>query len=220
PETSTVVRGAEATLSIASRTLCMAREEPNSMGTPARPTVEDASAWGNCSSMEERVAERRSSSDRRKRATTREFFSGSAPIPRKRPAEAHARPERAENIPVAIPGRDERGHKPSPQSPRNHMGLRVNTNIASLNAQNNLSNVTMRLQGNYARLSSGLRITRASDDAAGLALSEKMRAKIKSYDQAGRNAQDGISLVQTAEGSMEEAGNLLNRIRELSVQSA
>lgn len=100
------------------------------------------------------------------------------------------------------------------------MGLRVNTNIASLNAQNNLSNVTMRLQGNYARLSSGLRITRASDDAAGLALSEKMRAKIRSYDQAGRNAQDGISLVQTAEGSMEEAGNLLNRIRELAVQSA
>lgn len=100
------------------------------------------------------------------------------------------------------------------------MGLRINTNIASLNAQNNLGNVTMRLQGNYSRLSSGLRITRGADDAAGLALSEKMRAKVKSYDQAGRNAQDGISLVQTAEGSLEETGNILNRIRELAVQSA
>lgn len=100
------------------------------------------------------------------------------------------------------------------------MGLRINTNIASLNAENNLGRITMRLQGNYSRLSSGLRITKASDDAAGLALSEKMRAKIKSYDQAGRNAQDGISMVQTAEGSLEETGNILNRIRELAVQSA
>ena len=100
------------------------------------------------------------------------------------------------------------------------MGLRINTNIASLNAENNLSRVTMRLQGNYSRLSSGLRITKGADDAAGLAISEKMRAKIKSFDQSGRNAQDGISLVQTAEGSLEETGNILNRMRELAVQSA
>jgi flagellin len=100
------------------------------------------------------------------------------------------------------------------------MGLRVNTNIASLNAQNNLNRVTMRLQDNYARLSSGLRITKAGDDAAGLAISEKMRAKIRSYDQAGRNTQDGISMVQTAEAALEETNNILNRIRELAVQSA
>jgi flagellin len=100
------------------------------------------------------------------------------------------------------------------------MGLRINTNIASLNAQINLDTISSRLAGNYSRLSSGLRITQASDDAAGLALSEKMRAKIKSYEQSGRNAQDGISLVQTAEGALEETGNLLNRIRELSVQAA
>jgi flagellin len=100
------------------------------------------------------------------------------------------------------------------------MGLRINTNIASLNAQNNLETISGRLSGNYARLSSGLRITKASDDAAGLAISEKLRAKIKSYEQSGRNAQDGISLVQTAEGALEESGNLLNRIRELAVQAA
>jgi flagellin len=100
------------------------------------------------------------------------------------------------------------------------MSLRINTNIASLNAQINLDGVTSRLGGNYSRLSSGLRITQAKDDAAGLALSEKMRAKIKSYEQSGRNAQDGISLVQTAEGALQETGNLLNRIRELAVQAA
>lgn len=100
------------------------------------------------------------------------------------------------------------------------MGLRINTNIASLNAQKNLDGVSERLQGNYQRLSSGLRITKAADDAAGLGLSEKLRAKIKSYEQSGRNAQDGISFVQTAEGALGEVGNLLNRIRELAVQSA
>jgi len=100
------------------------------------------------------------------------------------------------------------------------MGLRINTNIASLNAQKNLDGVSERLQGNYNRLSSGLRITKASDDAAGLGLSEKLRSKIKSSEQAGRNAQDGISFVQTAEGALTETGNLLNRIRELAVQAA
>ena len=78
------------------------------------------------------------------------------------------------------------------------MGLRVNTNVFSLTAQRNLSNVTSRLQGNFARLSSGLRIATAADDAAGLGISERMRSQIRSFGAASRNAQDGISLVQTA----------------------
>ncbi|MFT7670503.1 MAG: flagellin [Planctomycetota bacterium] len=100
------------------------------------------------------------------------------------------------------------------------MGLRVNTNIASLTAQRNLGAVSGRLQGNYARLSSGLRIANASDDAAGLGISERMRSQIKSFGQAGRNAQDGISLVQTAEGALGEVSNILGRMRELAVQAA
>jgi flagellin len=100
------------------------------------------------------------------------------------------------------------------------MGLRVNTNIASMTSQRNLNQVTGRLQGNFARLSSGLRIATAADDAAGLGISERMRAQIKGYGQAGRNAQDGISLAQTAEGSLNEVSNILNRMRELAVQSA
>jgi flagellin len=100
------------------------------------------------------------------------------------------------------------------------MGLRVNTNIASLTAQRNLFMVTSRLQGNYSRLSSGLRIATAADDAAGLAISEKMRSQIRSYAVAGRNAQDGISLVQTAEGALNEVSNILSRMRELSVQAS
>jgi len=100
------------------------------------------------------------------------------------------------------------------------MGLRVNTNVASLTSQRNLSGITSRLQGNFARLSSGLRISSASDDAAGLGISERMRAQIKGFGQAGRNAQDGISLAQTAEGALNEVSNILNRMRELSVQAA
>ena len=100
------------------------------------------------------------------------------------------------------------------------MGLRVNTNVASLTAQRNLAAVTGRLQGNFARLSSGLRIATASDDAAGLGISERMRAQIRSYAVAGRNAQDGVSLTQTAEGSLQEVSNNLNRMRELAVQAA
>ena len=99
------------------------------------------------------------------------------------------------------------------------MGLRVNTNIASLTAQRNLSQVTGRLQGNFARLSSGLRIATAADDAAGLGISERMRSQIRSYGAASRNAQDGISLVQTAEGALGEASNLLTRMRELAIQA-
>jgi flagellin len=100
------------------------------------------------------------------------------------------------------------------------MGLRVNTNIASMNAQRNLSSVSVRLAGNFKRLSSGLRIASASDDAAGLGISERMRSQIRSYGAAQRNAQDGISLVQTAEGALNEVNNILNRMRELSIQAA
>jgi len=100
------------------------------------------------------------------------------------------------------------------------MGLRVNTNIASMTAQRNLAAVTGRLQGNFARLSSGLRIATAADDAAGLGISERMRAQIRSFAVAGRNAQDGVSLAQTAEGAMQEISNNLGRMRELAVQAA
>jgi flagellin len=100
------------------------------------------------------------------------------------------------------------------------MGLRVNTNIVSMTAQRNLGAVTDRLQGNYARLSSGLRIATASDDAAGLGISERMRSQIRSLGQASRNAQDGISLAQSAEGALNETSNTLVRMRELAIQAA
>ncbi|MFT5284044.1 MAG: flagellin [Planctomycetota bacterium] len=100
------------------------------------------------------------------------------------------------------------------------MGLRVNTNLFSLTAQRNLSNVTNRLQGNFARLASGLRVATAADDAAGLGISERMRSQIRSLGQASRNAQDGISLVQTAEGALGETSSNLARMRELAVQAS
>jgi flagellin len=100
------------------------------------------------------------------------------------------------------------------------MGLRVNTNLFAMNAQRNLSNVSERLSGNFARLSSGLRITSAADDAAGLGISERMRSQVRSYAQAGRNAQDGISLAQTAESALNEVGANLTRMRELAVQAS
>jgi flagellin len=100
------------------------------------------------------------------------------------------------------------------------MGLRVNTNIFSQTAQRNLSAVSERLGGNFARLSSGLRIASASDDAAGLGISERMRSQVRGLGQAGRNAQDGISLAQTAEGALNEVSNNLVRMRELAVQAA
>jgi flagellin len=100
------------------------------------------------------------------------------------------------------------------------MGLRVNTNVAAMTAQRNLAAVSSRLQGNFSRLSSGLRIATAADDAAGLGISERMRAQIRSFSVAGRNAQDGVSLAQTAEGALQETSNLLTRMRELAVQSA
>ena len=100
------------------------------------------------------------------------------------------------------------------------MGLRVNTNVASINAQRNLSTVTDRLSTNYRRLSTGLRISTASDDAAGLAISERLRSQVRSLDQAKRNANDGISLVQTGEGALNEVSSILVRLRELSIQSS
>ena len=100
------------------------------------------------------------------------------------------------------------------------MALIVNHNIASITAQRNLGISTSQLQGSVARLSSGLRITKASDDAAGLGVSETLRAQIRSINQAVRNSNDGISLLQIADGAAENIGNLLGRLRELATQSA
>ena len=96
----------------------------------------------------------------------------------------------------------------------------INTNVASLNAQRNLSESSGSLATSLQRLSSGLRINSAKDDAAGLAISERMTSQIRGLNQAARNANDGISLAQTAEGAMAEVTNNLQRIRELAVQSA
>ncbi|MAG34212.1 MAG: flagellin FliC [Deltaproteobacteria bacterium] len=100
------------------------------------------------------------------------------------------------------------------------MGLRVNSNISSINAQRNLIGTTDRLQKSLQRLSSGLRITRAADDAAGLAISEEFRADIRSLQQAQRNANDGISMLQIAEGALNETSTTLIRARELAIQAA
>ncbi len=100
------------------------------------------------------------------------------------------------------------------------MALVVNTNVASINAQRNLEQNTNALTGSVSRLSSGLRITRAADDAAGLGISETLRAQIRSINQAARNANDGISLLQIADGGAANVGNLLGRLRELAEQSA
>ena len=100
------------------------------------------------------------------------------------------------------------------------MPLVINTNVASLNAQKNLSTSNGLLSKSVERLSSGLRVNSARDDAAGLAVSSKLRAQIASISVAIRNSQDGISLAQTTEGGLNEMGNILTRMRELSEQSA
>lgn len=100
------------------------------------------------------------------------------------------------------------------------MGLRVNTNVASLNAQRHLYDTTSRFSRSMERLSSGLRINRSGDDAAGLAISESLKSDIRALQQASRNAADGVSLVQTAEGSLDEVNNILLRLRELAEQAA
>ena len=100
------------------------------------------------------------------------------------------------------------------------MGLRINQNITALNAHRNLTQTDSALAKSLERLSSGLRINRAADDAAGLAISEKMRGQINGLTQASRNAQDGISLIQTAEGALNETHSILQRMRQLAVQAA
>lgn len=100
------------------------------------------------------------------------------------------------------------------------MGFRINTNVTSLAAQRTLGNVNKQQASTLDKLSSGSRITKAADDAAGLAISEKLKAQIRSTRQAERNANDGISLIQTSEGGLSEVSNILIRLRELSIQAA
>ncbi|MBO9667644.1 MAG: flagellin FliC [Bdellovibrio sp.] len=100
------------------------------------------------------------------------------------------------------------------------MGMRVTTNIAALNAQRNLVGSQRQINDSMAKLASGSRINKAADDAAGLAISESFKAQIRSAAQAQRNANDGISMVQTAEGGLNEIGNIVVRLRELGIQAA
>ena len=96
----------------------------------------------------------------------------------------------------------------------------INTNISSLLAQNNARQVNIELEKAMERLSSGMRINSAGDDAAGLAIASRMESQVRGLQAAIKNANDGISVTQTAEGAMEEIGNILQRMRELAVQSA
>ncbi len=100
------------------------------------------------------------------------------------------------------------------------MSTRINTNIEALNAQRNLNVTAGKYASSVEKLSSGLRINRAADDAAGLAISEKLQAQVQGLNQAQRNAQDGVSMVQTAEGALTEVHSMLHRIRELAVEAA
>ncbi len=99
------------------------------------------------------------------------------------------------------------------------MGIRINTNMMGINAQRNLRSNQSTLGGNTEKLASGARINKSADDAAGLAISASLGANIRSFQQAGRNAQDGISFIQVAEGAMNETSNMIIRLRELSVQA-
>src|SRR3954463_309852 len=103
-------------------------------------------------------------------------------------------------------------------SRRDHMSLRIQNNVEAFNAHRNLTNVSEDVSKSMERLSSGYRINRAADDAAGLAISEKMRAQIRGLGQNQRNIQDGVSLVQTAEGALNTVHAMLQRVRELAVQ--
>ncbi len=100
------------------------------------------------------------------------------------------------------------------------MGLRVSTNLPALNAHRNLKNSQDSIANSYAQLASGSRINKSADDAAGLAISENLKAQIRSTRQAYRNASDGVSLVQVAEGGLNEIGNIIIRLRELGIQAA
>jgi len=99
------------------------------------------------------------------------------------------------------------------------MGMQINTNISALNAHRNLSNTQNDLSKSLEKLSSGLRINRAADDAAGLAISEGLRSQVNGLGVAARNAQDGISVIQTAEGALTEVHSILQRVRDLAVQA-
>ena len=99
------------------------------------------------------------------------------------------------------------------------MGIRINTNVSSINTRRHLANSTIAFNKSMEKLSSGLRINRAGDDAAGLAISESLKSDIRALDQASRNAADGISLVQTGEGSLDEVSSILLRMKELAEQS-
>jgi flagellin len=98
--------------------------------------------------------------------------------------------------------------------------MRINTNTAAINAQRNLYNTEMRLSKSLERLSSGLRVNRAGDDAAGLAISENLKSDIRALEQSSRNAADGISVIQIAEGALDEVNGILIRMRELAQQAA
>jgi flagellin len=100
------------------------------------------------------------------------------------------------------------------------VSLSIVTNVSSLTAQQNLTRTSASLQSSFTKLSSGMRINTAADDAAGLAISERMKTQIRSYVVAERNANDAISMVQTADGALGEVGGILGRMRELAVQSA
>ena len=100
------------------------------------------------------------------------------------------------------------------------MALRISTNVASINAQKSLASTNHGLERSLARLSSGYRINQAADDAAGLAISEQLRGQIRGMKQASRNSEDGISLVQVAEGGLNEVSNMIIRLRELAVQAS
>ncbi len=100
------------------------------------------------------------------------------------------------------------------------MGMRITTNVASINAQRTMTSSQREIGKSFAQLSSGSRITKAADDAAGLGISENLKSQIRSLSQAGRNANDGISMVQVAEGGLGEISNILTRMRELGIQAA
>ncbi|MDA9793228.1 flagellin [Bacteriovoracaceae bacterium] len=100
------------------------------------------------------------------------------------------------------------------------MGFRINTNVASISAQRALTNTNKAAADNLSKMSSGSRIVKASDDAAGLAISEKLKSNVRSLNQANRNANDGISMIQVAEGGLNETQSILTRLRELSIQSS
>lgn len=100
------------------------------------------------------------------------------------------------------------------------MGFRINTNASALSAQRSLSQNSQKVEKTLSQMSSGSRIVKAADDAAGLAISEKFQARIRSTSQANRNANDGISMIQTAEGGLNEISSMLTRLRELSIQAA